>query len=151
MRLIKSRRKPEDLPVRWFILGEGDRRKNLERYIKKLGIEEDFVLCGSFDNPYPYMADADIYVHATKYEGRSIAIREAMLLGKAVIASDTRDNRDLIDDGCDGLLCKLDAAALADMIIDTIDNKELTDRLGHAASVKEKSVPDDTDKLMSLI
>ena len=151
MRIIKNRRKPGELPVRWFIIGEGDRRKNLERYIKKLGIEDDFVLCGALDDPYPYIEDADIYVHATKFEGRSIAIREAMLLGKTVIASDTCDNRDLICDGQDGLLCKLDADSLAEKILETIDNEELTDRLGRAASLKERAVPDDTDKLMSLI
>jgi len=151
MRIIKSRRKPGDVPVRWFIIGEGDRRKHLERYIEKLGVKDDFILCGAFDNPYPYINDADIYVHATRFEGSSIAIREAMLLGKAVIASDTRDNRDLIDDGIDGQLCRLDAEALAWMILETLDNDELIINLGKAASIKEKSVPDDTDKLMSLI
>ena len=151
MKIIKERRKPGDSPIRWYILGEGDQRKNLEKYIEKIGVSEDFVLCGAFDNPYPYINDADIYVHATKFEGRSIAIREAMLLGKAVIASDTRDNRDLIDDGKDGLLCKLDAEALATMILDTIDNDEQLLNLGKAASIKEKTASDDTDKLMTLI
>ena len=151
MKLIKDARKKGDAPVRWYILGEGDQRKNLEGYIEKCGVSEDFILCGAFDNPYPYINDADIYVHATRFEGRSIAIREAMLLGKAVIASDTGDNRDLIDDGVDGFLCKLDAKALAEKIMNVIDNKEILDTLGKAASAKEMSAPDDTDKLMSLI
>ena len=151
MKIIKSRRKPGEAAVRWYIIGEGDRRKDLESYIEKLGISEDFVLCGAYDNPYPYINDADIYVHATKFEGRSIAIREAMLLGKAVIASDTQDNRDLIADGSDGLLCKLDAEKLAGMILESLDNDELLKRLGRAASEKEKNSADDADKLISLL
>ncbi len=151
MRIIKSRRNPGKTAVRWYIIGEGDRRKDLESYIEKLGISEDFVLCGAYDNPYPYINDADIYVHATKFEGRSIAIREAMLLGKAVIASDTQDNRDLIEDGVDGLLCKLDAEKLAGMILESLDNDELLKRLGRAASEKEKNFADDADKLISLL
>ena len=151
MRIIKSCRKQGEEPVRWYIIGEGDRRNELESYIDKLGISEDFVLCGAYDNPYPYINDADIYVHATKFEGRSIAIREAMLLGKAVIASDTQDNRDLIDDGSDGLLCKLDAESLAGMILEFLDNYELLRKLGDMASKKEINSTDDTEKLISLL
>lgn len=151
MRIIKNCRKQGEEPVRWYIIGEGDRRNELESYIDKLGISEDFVLCGAYDNPYPYINDADIYVHATKFEGRSIAIREAMLLGKAVIASDTQDNRDLIDDGSDGLLCKLDAESLAGMILEFLDNYELLRKLGDMASKKEINSTDDTEKLISLL
>ncbi len=151
MKLIKQRRSPEALPVRWYILGEGDQREKLEKYIDQCGISEDFVLCGSYDNPYPYIKDADIYVQASKFEGRSIAIREALILGKPVIATNIGDNKELLNDGIDGLLCNLDSEDIAGMILKTIDDDDLLVKLGEAASKKELSAYDDTPKLMSVI
>ena len=49
-------------------------------------------------------------MHATGYEGKSIAIQEAQTLGCAIVASEC--NREQITDGEDGILCALDAAAL---------------------------------------
>ena len=39
--------------ARWYVLGEGDQRKTLERKIAALGLKDDFVLLGAVENPYP--------------------------------------------------------------------------------------------------
>lgn len=84
--------------VRWYVLGEGEERGRLEKKIAQLELGEDFLLLGAKKNPYPYYAQADIYVHATRFEGKSIAIQEAQILGKPVIASDCNGNREQIAD-----------------------------------------------------
>lgn len=55
--------------------------------------------------PYPYYRQTDIYVHATGYEGKSIAIQEAQTLGCAIVASEC--NREQITDGEDGFCARL--------------------------------------------
>lgn len=123
--------------VRWYVLGEGEERKALERKRAKLGLTEDFVLLGAVDNPYPYYAQTDIYVHATRFEGRSIALQEALALGCAVIVSDCAGNRDEIMDGWNGLLCPLDPTAMADCIQRLMGDEALQRELGaHAALPK---------------
>ena len=62
---------------------------------------------GAVANPFPYFKQSDIYVHASRFEGKSIAIQEAQTLGCAIIASDCNGNREQIIDGEDGLLCEL--------------------------------------------
>lgn len=69
-----KRLKEKGVRARWYVLGEGDQRKALEKKIAALGLREDFLLLGAVENPYPYYAQADLYVHATRFEGKSIAI-----------------------------------------------------------------------------
>lgn len=78
------------------------------------------MLLGAVENPYPYYAQADLYVHATRFEGKSIAIQEAQVLGCPVIASDCNGNREQIESGVDGILCKLSPEDIAKCIEELI-------------------------------
>lgn len=129
-------------PVRWYVLGEGDQRPGLEKKIAALGLKEDFILLGTAENPYPYYAQADLYVHATRFEGRSIAIQEAQTLGCPVVASDCRGNRIQIQDGRDGMLCQLEPQAIAQAIASLLDDPNKRERLGKAASRKATAQAD---------
>lgn len=134
---VMKRLKGRGCRVRWYVLGEGDQRRALEKKIEALGLEEDFLLLGQQENPYPYYAQADIYVHATRFEGKSIAIQEAQTLGCAIVASDCNGNREQIEDGRDGILCALEPEAMAACIAALCDDGEMRRRLGSAAEKKE--------------
>lgn len=132
MKLLKD----EGLAVRWYILGEGDQREKLEKKIERLGLQEDFLLLGAKENPYPYYRQADIYVHATRFEGKSIAIQEAQTLGCAILASDCSGNREQIIDGEDGCLCELTPEKIRDGIKAFLEHEDLRRRCKDAASRK---------------
>ena len=132
--------------IRWYVLGEGEQRRYLEMKIDALGLKEDFLLLGAVDNPYPYYEQTDIYVHATRFEGKSIAIQEAQTLGCAVIASDCIGNRELITDGEDGILCQLTPEKLADSIVRIAEGVEERKRLGQMA--KTKKMPQGQDQIL---
>lgn len=132
--------------IRWYVLGEGEQRRYLEKKIDALGLKEDFLLLGAVDNPYPYYEQTDIYVHATRFEGKSIAIQEAQTLGCAVIASDCIGNRELITDGEDGILCQLTPEKLADSIVRIAEGVEERKRLGQMA--KTKKMPQGQDQIL---
>ncbi|MCI8592046.1 MAG: glycosyltransferase [Lachnospiraceae bacterium] len=123
--------------VRWYVLGEGEERKKLKKKIAAYGLEKDFLLLGAVENPYPYYVQADIYVHATRYEGKSIAVQEARTLGCAVIASDCNGNREQITDGEDGILCQLTPEAVADSIAGLLMDEEKRKRFGRMAEAKK--------------
>lgn len=125
--------KKRGVPVRWYVLGEGEERKALERKRAKLGLTEDFVLLGAVENPYPYYAQTDLYIHATRFEGKSLALQEALALGCAAIVSDCNGNRDEITDGRDGLLCPFDPEALADCVEGLLRDGEKRRELGRQA------------------
>lgn len=143
--------KKEYKDVRWYVLGEGSQREFLEKRIEKQGLKDDFLLLGAVENPYPYYVQTDIYVHATRFEGKSIAIQEAQTLGCAIIASDCSGNREQINDGEDGELCKFDAGAIKDAILQLIKDKEKRKRYGEAAAGRKLLYEEDMGMLYELM
>lgn len=137
--------------VRWYVLGEGDQRSALEKKIAMEGLKEDFLLLGAVSNPFPYYAQADLYIHATRFEGKSIAIQEAQTLGCAVIASDCNGNREQIRDGEDGILCELTPQAIAGNIAELLKDEAKRKRFGQAAARKTAAPQEELEKMLKLL
>ena len=133
MRLLKEK---SAAPLRWYAMGEGELRQELEQQIKSAGLEKDFILMGIKENPYPYYRDCDFYVHATEFEGKSIAVQEAQVLGKPILATDCSGNREQIEDGVDGRLCRFDPGQVCEELLDMISNPEKCKRYGEKAKQK---------------
>ena len=137
--------------VRWYVLGEGECRAAMEKQIAELGLEKDFILMGAVENPYPYYAQCDIYVHATRYEGKSIAIQEAQTLGCAIIASDCNGNREQIMPKKDGLLCELTPEGICACVEELLLDEEKRRCLGRAAGEKKFAYDEDMKMLQSML
>lgn len=147
MKLIKD----AGYQARWYVLGEGNQREVLEKQIKSLGLERDFKLLGAVENPYPYYRQCDIYVHATRFEGKSIAVQEAQVLGCPIVASDCNGNREQIEDGIDGILCGFSAKGISNSIIALIDDMSKRERLGRAAAEKQTDNAQEFQMLLDLL
>lgn len=136
--------------VRWYVLGEGNQRSLLEEKRKKLGLTEDFLFPGAVKNPYPYFVQADIYVHATRFEGKSIAIQEAQIFGKPILVSDCSGNREQVTGDVDGLFCDLTPESICEGIQRLIHDPDLRDRLGRAAAGRSFGDSEGLEKLLEL-
>lgn len=147
MKLIKDK----GIDAKWYILGEGELREELEALIKELDLCNDFFLLGAKDNPYVYMAQSDIYVHATRYEGRSIAIQEAQVLGCPILVSNVNGNRELVIHGKDGLICELTPEEICENVVWMFEHKDKAKEFGVAASNRHKNENTEINKLLSLI
>lgn len=147
MKLLKEK----DEHVRWYVLGEGDQRKKLEELIEKWNLKEDFLLPGAVSNPYPYIKQADVYVHASRFEGKSIAIQEAQILGKPILVSDCNGNREQVIPDVDGMMCELEPEKLCDAIIELLHDREKAERLGKAAAQKNAEEDAQLDSLLSMV
>lgn len=77
------------------------------------GLQDRFLFLGSRDNPYPYIADADVIAVLSDYESWSMVITEAMTLGVPVIATKTSGALEQIEDGVNGILTDFDAFSIA--------------------------------------
>lgn len=133
---MKALKEKCSMPIRWYVLGEGELRESLEQQIKDYGLENDFILMGVKNNPYPYYKECDLYVHATEFEGKSIAIQEAQTLGKTILATDCSGNRESVENGVDGLLCELNPESVSDSILYMIKHPQACKSLGEAAKEK---------------
>ena len=68
-----------------WIVGEGPQRKELEEKIREKSIK-CVRLMGNQTNPYPYLRLADVYVSSSSWESYGLAVQEALVLGKPVVA-----------------------------------------------------------------
>ena len=133
------------------MLGEGDLRGSLEQQIKEEGLEKDFLLLGVKANPFPYYKNCDFYVHATGFEGKSIAIQEAQTLGKPILATDCSGNREQINDGVDGRLCPLTPEAVSEEIFWMIQHPEVCRGYGEEAKKKVLYHTKGLDQFLALL
>lgn len=107
-------------PDVWFaIAGEGPCRGLLERRIEALGLRERFRLCGFSSDIGSFIASLDVFASSSLWEGLPLAVVEAMLLGKPVVATAVGGNGELIVPGRTGRLVPArDARALATAILE---------------------------------
>ena len=146
-----KRIKEDGYQARWYIVGEGSERKALEKQIAELGLHNDFVLLGLKENPFPYYAQCDLYVHATRFEGKSIAIQEAQTLVAMSYAFYCAGNREQIEDGVDGLLCPLTPEGIAEKVEELIDDTAKKERLAAAAKQKVNEQTEEIQRLLDLM
>lgn len=107
----------EGFEFRWYLIGDGPDRETIERDIKKYDLEKCLVMLGSKENPYPYMARADLFVLASRSEAKPITVTEAQILGVPVVVTEYPAARGQMESsgGCvvenneGALYCKLKA------------------------------------------
>ncbi len=89
-RLLRIHKRLMDEGIRHtlWILGEGDKRQDLEEYIQQNKLT-NVELLGFQKNPYRYMAKADLFVSSSIAEGFSTVITESVILGVPVISTNT--------------------------------------------------------------
>ena len=87
-----------------WILGDGEQRPELERYISKHGLMDSVRLFGFCENPYPFIRAADLLVCSSRYEGFSTFITEGVILGKPIVTTDCTGMRELLGDSEYGLI-----------------------------------------------
>jgi glycosyltransferase involved in cell wall biosynthesis len=104
------------LPARLIILGEGKRRRALERQCSALGLDDIVALRGHEASVAPWLACADLQVSSSRFEGASAALVEGLAAGCPLVVSDCPGNsRSLVEANAAGLVVPVnDPEALAD-------------------------------------
>lgn len=74
------------IPFRLTIIGEGSLRNELEKQVKELGLAEKVIFAGRQNEPLTKVADADVFLMGSYYEGFPNAMLEAMAAGIPAIA-----------------------------------------------------------------
>jgi glycosyltransferase involved in cell wall biosynthesis len=124
-----------------IILGDGPERPKLEALVKELELVQKVSLPGFMQNPYSYMAHADLFILSSRFEGLPTALIEAMACGTPVIATDCITGpAEILENGRYGHLVPVgDVDALSKGIIDSIhkpNSKEMLQKRAQIYSVE---------------
>jgi glycosyltransferase involved in cell wall biosynthesis len=148
---ICRRLRLQGVDAKWYIIGFGGSEELIRQRIAEAGMEEHVILLGKKDNPYPYIKACDIYVQPSRYEGKSITVREAQILCKPVVVTNYPTASSQIKNGVDGVIVPLDnegcARGLADFIADTALQQRIVDYL----RIHDYANTSEVEKIYSLL
>jgi glycosyltransferase involved in cell wall biosynthesis len=137
--------------INWRIIGEGDERAKLEQLVKDENLENEFIINGVMSNPYPYVKDADVYVQTSRFEGKSIAIDEAKILGVPIVVTNFETAKDQISDGENGLITDMNPEAVAGAIEKLLTRSDLRNHFIQNLSQENLGNQDEMNKLYTFI
>lgn len=137
--------------VRWYIVGDGCEKSNLIKLISANHLQDDFIFLGEVENPYRLMADCDIYVQPSNYEGYCLAIAEARALCCPIVACDFSGAREQIVDKETGIITGMSAENLYDGISELIRDTQLREKIKNNLKKPTGQDAKQFDELYSLI
>lgn len=110
--------------ARLILAGKGERRAELQELAVELGIDDRVSLPGFVPNQYAYMANADVFVLSSAWEGFGNVLVEAMACGTPVASTDCESGpAEILAEGEYGPLVSVgDVDQLASAILDVLDD-----------------------------
>lgn len=117
--------KEQGLDFIWYFVADGPEKETIERQIGAYALKDDIRITGVLENPYPYYAACDIYVQPSREESYGLAIKEAQILCRPVVTTATVGGKSLITDGETGLIAEINAADLAQKILQLVTDPAL--------------------------
>ena len=102
--------------IRYYIVGEGPKQKDLEREIAEYKLTDKVFLLGESTYPYVYMKSADYLLVSSYHEAAPMVFDEAKLLGLKVIATNTTSAMEMIGTKY-GVVCENSMEGISDILI----------------------------------
>ena len=139
------------LNIKWYIIGYGGDEALIRKKIKEAGMEEHVILLGKRSNPYPYIKACDIYVQPSRYEGKSVTVREAQMLCKPVVVTNYPTAPSQIRSGIDGVIVPMDNEGCAHGLAEVICDKPLQERIIAHLKTHDYGNESEVEKIYELI
>jgi glycosyltransferase involved in cell wall biosynthesis len=143
--------KDKGLKFRWYVLGEGSLRVQMEKYINKNELSENFVLLGARLNPYPYLKNCNIYVQTSKFEGFALTVAEARIFDKPIVTTNFDVVYEQINDGKNGLIVEMNADAVCKGILKLVEDEGLVKSMVECLKKEKKGNVEEFEKWQNLL
>jgi len=134
--------------VRWYCIGEGKYRQELERLIDKHNLRDHFCLLGASTNPYPFIAESDLYIQTSRHEGYCISLAEAKCLQKPIVTTNFIGALEQIVNGHTGYIVECNERDVYLKIKHLLDNE--SDRVRLTENLKQINKELNEDKQIAV-
>ena len=139
------------LRVRWYIIGWGGDEDLIRQKIAEAGVADNVFLLGKKSNPYPYIKACDIYLQPSRYEGKSVTVREAQMLYKPVVVTNYPTASSQIIDGKDGIIVPMDNQGCAEGIVNLINDKSKQEEIINYLKTHDYGNEKEVEKIYELL
>jgi glycosyltransferase involved in cell wall biosynthesis len=143
--------KQEGFEFKWYAIGEGILKSKLENMISKYNLENFFIFLGTQENPYTFIKESDVYVQPSRYEGFGLAIAEAKILQKPIIATNFPTVHNQIKNRETGLIVNMSASAIYRGIKEIITDNKLRNQICTNLQKEKVGTEREIEKLYALI
>ena len=138
--------------MQWYIIGFG--AEEMEQMVRnnaaEEGVEDKVIILGKKENPYPYIKACDIYVQPSRYEGKSITVREAQILCKPVIVTNYPTAKSQVMEGVDGIIVSMEVEACAQEMAAFIRDREKQMKIVEYLQTHDYGNEDEIEKIYAL-
>lgn len=139
------------IDFRWFILGDGVYRDTIEHLIAENNLQEHMILLGFQLNTYRFLEKCDIFVHPSRFEGKSNAVDEGKFLCKPIAATRYPTVGEQLIDSHNGMVAEMNGASLAEAIIKLIQDDSLRNTLTNNLCEEKQEATFDTMRTFTTI
>lgn len=139
------------LNAKWYIIGYGVDETLIRQKIEEAGMQGFVVILGKKVNPYPYIKACDWYVQPSRYEGKSVTVREAQMLCKPVIVTNYPTAPSQIQQGVDGVIVPMDIPGCVEQMVVTLKNDVLKTSIVNYLQKNEFGNIEEVDKVYDLM
>lgn len=137
--------------VRWYIIGYGGSDEYIRREIAREGMQDRVFLLGKKSNPYPYIKACDWYIQPSRYEGKSVVVREAQMLCKPVIITHYSTAPSQVQHGIDGVIVPMDIPGCVEQMVVTLRDDALKQRIVEYLREHDYGNVEEVEKIYKLI
>ncbi|PFP95343.1 glycosyl transferase [Bacillus cereus] len=143
--------KKKGYKIKWYVIGEGHLKKKLESMVSEYGLENNFIFLGTYQNPYTFIKQSDIYVQPSRYEGYGIAIAEARVLKKPIVATNFTMVHNQIKNRENGIIVNMSSEAIYQGVKEIIENNDLKIILSENCNEENIGTEEEIEKLYSIM
>ena len=143
--------KQRGINFKWYFVGKMGNDHNYKELVEAKELNNHIVIIGVTPNPYPYIKNAKIMVHLSYFEGKSIALDEAKLLGKPIVVTNFSTVNDQFTDDYDATICSFDEVEIASKIEMLLKDDALREKFTRNLSKTRKVNDAEIQKLYNLI
>jgi glycosyltransferase involved in cell wall biosynthesis len=121
----------------FLLVGKGHLEQDLRQQAQALGISQNVIFTGVRHDIPDILAQSDLFVLPSRWEGLPLSAIEAMAAARAVLVTDVGGNSELVESGRSGLVIPAgDVGALVDGLLDLLADEAR--RLALGASARQR-------------
>lgn len=111
--------------VMWHLIGGGGEFEQFKQEVENLKMDDTIILYGNKLNPLPYLCQMDVFILASRYEGKPISVTEAQILGLPCLVTNYESASSQVKHKINGIIMNNDYNSIYETLKDVIKTPSL--------------------------